>query len=226
MALMQLDQVLTHIAPLSAESLAKVLQAFQPQTLKTSERLLIAGDVCEQLAFVTQGLLMSQSISSKKEASCDLFAEGDFATNYVSFLTAEPSTVEIVALEPSALLVISKQALQNLYDTLPEVERLGRMIAEDRFVASVHRAGSLLSESPAERYRALSLSRPDLLQRVPQYLLARWLGVTPESLSRIRQRLARQRKTTSTVAEVPSKSKAPASKLGGPKAPRASREKP
>ena len=221
-----LTQVLTQVAPLPKATLARVLSAFQPHTLRAEERLLVGGDICSRLSFVCRGLLMSQSTSSGREASCDLFAEGDFATDYVSFLTQGPSTVEIVAFEPCTLLSISKPALQHLYDTVQGVERLGRKIAEGRFVASVHRAGSLLTQSPTERYRALGLTRPDLLQRVPQYLLARWLGVTPESLSRLRGRIGRQRRTTSTVAVDPSKSKAPASKSGGPKAPRAAREKP
>jgi CRP-like cAMP-binding protein len=222
----RLAQVLTQVAPLSTATLGKVLAAFRPLALREGERLLTCGDVCDQLAFVSRGVLISRSTTSERESSCDLFAEGDFATDYVSFLTGAPSTVEILALEPCALVAISKPTLQRLYDTVPEVERLGRMIAEHRFVATVQRAGSLLTESASERYRALGNSRPDLLQRVPQYLLARWLGVTPESLSRIRQRLSSQRKTTSTVAAVPSKSKAPAEKSGGPKSPRASREKP
>lgn len=223
----RLAQVLTQVAPLPPRALARVLAAFRPRALVAEERLLVAGDACRELAFVGRGVLASQSPASAREASCDLFAEGDFATDYVSFLSGAPSTVEIVALEPCALLTISSGSLQALYDTVPGVERLGRRIAEAQFVGSVHRAGSLLTESPQERYRALGARRPDLLQRVPQYLIARWLGVTPESLSRIRRRLARRQRTvTSTVAAVPSKSKAAASKSGGPSAPRASREKP
>jgi CRP/FNR family transcriptional regulator, anaerobic regulatory protein len=221
-----LAQALTSVTPLSKAALRQIVPAFVPRTLRADERLLIGGDVCDQLSFVSTGVLMSQSTWAQRESSCDLFTEGDFATDYVSFLTKAPSTVEIVALEPCSLLSISRPALERLYDAVPGVDRLGRKIAEWRFVASVHRAGSLLSDSPTERYLALCRDRPSLVQRVPQFVLARWLGVTPESLSRIRRRLAAQRSGTSTRAVVPSKSKAPAEKSGGPRAPRASREKP
>lgn len=222
-----LTEVLTRVAPLSAPVLAQVVAAYRERRLVRDERLLLAGEVCTELSFVVQGVLVSQAPDSARLTSCDVFAEGDFATDYVSFLTEQPSTVEIVALEPCRVLTISRAALYALYDALPGVDRLGRKIAERQFVSSVHRAGSLLTEAPSERYRSLATGRPDLIQRVPQYVLARWLGVTPESLSRIRARLAKpQRKVTSTTALVPSKSKAPAAKSGGPKTPRASREKP
>jgi CRP-like cAMP-binding protein len=222
-----LAQVLTRVAPLEPPALEAVLGAFVPRTMLADERLWPAGAVCAEIAFVCRGVLVSQSVVSDRAASCDLFAEGDFATDYVSFLTQAPSTVELVALEPCAVLSISRSALERLYETVPGVDRVGRKLDEAQFVGLVHRAGSLLAESPAARYRALGARRPDLLQRVPQYLIARWLGVTPESLSRIRRRLsAPQRTVTSTVSAPPPKSKAPASKPGGPSAPRASREKP
>jgi CRP-like cAMP-binding protein len=233
-----LTQVLAQVAPLEPRVLRQVQGSFVARALSTDERLLRAGDVCGELAFVCRGVLISQSVTSERAASCDLFAERDFATDYVSFLTQSPSTVEIVALEPCSVLTISRSALERLYETLPGVERIGRKLAEAQFVGLVHRAGSLLADAPSARYRSLRARRPDLLQRVPQYLIARWLGVTPESLSRIRKRLAApqrregregvapQRTVMSTVAVTPSKSKAPAAKSGGPSAPRASREKP
>lgn len=222
-----LSEVLAQVAPLSAPVLAKVLSAFRERHLVRDERLLLAGQVCTELSFVTRGVLVSQSPESARQASCDLFAEGDFATDYVSFLTEQPSTVEIMALEPCRVSTLSRESLLAFYDALPGVDRLGRKIAERQFVGAVHRAGSLLTEDPSVRYRSLAARRPDLIQRVPQYVLARWLGVTPESLSRIRARLAKgQRKVSSSTALVPSKSKAPAAKSGGPKTPRASREKP
>lgn len=186
-----LEATLTRVVPFSKKEWAAVRSAFRPRTLIADETLLQEGAVCDELAFVAKGLLVTRSSASARETSCDLFAEGDFATDYVSFLTRAPATVSVVTLEPCEVFTLSQAALNRLYEEWPVVERLGRKIAEQRFIASVQRAGSLLSESPGARYRALGARRPDLLQRVPQYVLARWLGVTPESLSRIRRRLSK-----------------------------------
>lgn len=167
-----------------------LLERFKPRRLSRGERLLSAGDVCEGIGFVAEGLLVSQA-SDGRLASCDVFAERDFVTDYVSFLSGAPSSVDILAEEDARVLWLDRTALVALYDSADGVDRLGRLIAERQYVALVQRTGELLTRDPAERYRTLVTTRPEWVQRLPQYLLARWLGITPESLSRIRRRLVR-----------------------------------
>jgi CRP-like cAMP-binding protein len=222
-----LAAALRHFVPIDSEAGRSIVSAFVARKLSTGARLYPIGSVCTGVAFVSAGLLVSRSLSGGGDAISDVFSEGEFATDYVSFLTGQPSTVDIVALEPCQLLWLRHPDLQRLYAEVPLAERLGRLLAEAQFMAVVDRTSALLTQSPAERYRTLVARRPDLTNRVPQYLLARWLGVTPESLSRIRARVGRaQRMPTAMTARVPSKSKAPSPKGGGPKLPRAPREKP
>ncbi|MCC7380871.1 MAG: Crp/Fnr family transcriptional regulator [Deltaproteobacteria bacterium] len=222
-----LADVLREFVDLSPEVERAIDAAFVPRELPVHGRLVGAGEICTRIAFVERGLLIAYSVESGRDVSCDVFSEGDFATDYVSFLGQTPSTVDLVALEPCSLLTVSREALDRLYDEFPAVDRLGRRIAEAQYIGVVRRASALLTQTPAERYQAFARQRPDLLDRLPQYLLAKWLGITPESLSRIRRRIVTtQRIATGTSRRVPSKSKAPSTKSGGPKVPRASREKP
>lgn len=230
-----LRSVFTRILPLSEASLRRLEAAFSRRELAAGERLVSSGTVCSGVALIERGVFVSQSVVSHREASCDVFAEGDFATDYVSVLTGQPATVDIVALEPAVVRWLPSRRLDELYRSSVELERVGRRLAELQFIQAVHRAGSLLAEPPEVRYARLREERPGLLDRVPLYLVAQWLGVTPESLSRIRRRLVQrrregprtvtQRSVTETVASA-SKSKAASAKAGGPKRPRASREKP
>lgn len=192
--------------------------------------LLRAGSICGEVAFVAGGLFRTYVTAGAGEVNCDLRREGEFVTDYVSFLTGRPSDFSIAAVEDATVLTLSRPAMERLYAALPEGERLGRRIAEELFVGSVARTVSLLLRTPGQRYEALASSRPELLQRVPQYQLASYLGVAPETLSRLRARRARssadQRIATGTSRRPAAKSKAPTSKSGGPKSPRAPREKP
>jgi CRP-like cAMP-binding protein len=214
-------------AVLPAETETALVSAFKMRTLKTDEHLLKSGVVCSGIAFVSRGIMFSQPVDSDRVVTCDIFSEGEFATNYVSFLTGKPSLVEIVALEDCDFLWLARQTLEELYQQTAGTERLGRLIAEAHFIALVNRTHAVLGQTPAERYQSLLTERPEIIQRVPQYILARWLGVTPESLSRIRRRITSpQRIATGTIARDPSKSIAPDSNDGTPKVPRAPREKP
>lgn len=222
-----LERTLAHFDCLDPPSLAAVVSTFKPKKVARNARLSRSGERCGGIAFVVEGVLVSGLVGPEKEALSDIFCEGDFATDYVSFLTGAPSTVDIVALEDCKVLWLTYANLQTMYASVPNTDRLGRLLAEGQFISLVERTVALLTQSPAERYQHLVARRPSVANRVPQYLLARWLGVTPESLSRIRARAVQgQRSAIGTSTRSPLKSKAPASKSGGPKAPRAPREKP
>jgi CRP-like cAMP-binding protein len=223
----RLSEALGRVGGLEPPLARRVVASFLPRELQPGQRLFPPGSVCSGVGFVCRGLLASHSLMGAAPVVADLFCEGDFATDYVSFLTGQPSTVDVEALEPCRILWLPHASLQELYEQFPPVERLGRLLAEAQFMGVVRRTSALLTQSPAERYRDLVATRPEVANRVPQYLLARWLGVAPESLSRIRGRLARlHRISTTAEAREPSKSKAPSAKLGGPRRPRAPREKP
>ena len=212
--------------PLSAGEWRAFERVLTRRTVRKGAALLAVGQRCERVAVVERGLFRTFYVTDGEELTVELTREGELLSNYASLLTHSPSSYAIEALEDSSLVELDGRDLTRLYQQLPLGERLGRLVAERLFVHSVARSTRLLTQSPEARYLALRAEAPDLLQRVRQYHVASYLGISPETLSRIRRRVATQRIATATAAERPSNMKAPRSKLGNPKVPRAPREKP
>lgn len=175
--------------PLEEAQLAAVLRRRQ---LERREQLLEHGSVSTWLAFVSSGALHSCSIDEKGGRHVLQFAfPGWWISDLYSLLTGEPSKLFIEALEPSEVLLIHIDDHNRLLDVLPAYERYMRILYQNAYVALQRRLEGTLGVSAEQRYSTLLEQSPDILQRVPQLLIASFLGVTPETLSRIRRQLSR-----------------------------------
>jgi len=184
------------VAPLapSAESLAELLAATRHRSIDKCAQLLRAGDVADELFFVHAGLLryyVSDPEANGEQRTGQFFEEGSIVTDAASFLSRAPAEQTFEALEDSSILLIPHAALYRAYARDHAVERFGRLMLETALVGSQRRSGNLLNLTPDQRYRRFIETRPTLARRVPQYLVASYLGLTPESLSRIRRRIAK-----------------------------------
>lgn len=179
------------------DALARLMSASRVVTVPKGAQVLRAGETATHLFHIHIGLLRYFYIDAATgdERTGQFFDEGGTVTDAASFLTGAPATQTIEAVEESTLLTIPRLALLRAYDEDHAIERFGRKLVEAGFVGSQRRAANLLNLSPDDRYRHYVETRPEIVRRVPQYLLASFLGVTPESLSRIRGRLARPRKS-------------------------------
>ena len=148
------------------------------------------GARCDEVAFVADGLLRVYFLADGDDVTAYFASEGQTVSDYESFLTRAPSRMTIEAIAPATLVVLDRGAVEWAYATLAEGERLGRRIAERLFLATHARLAAFYLESAEARYTRLVAEHPDLLQRVPQHTIASYLGVRPQSLSRIRRRLA------------------------------------
>jgi CRP-like cAMP-binding protein len=173
---------------LSAADWAKVRDCFVPRRLARKEFYLRPGDNCSTVAFLARGCLNAYYEDDRAEMTMHIFFDDSLVADYSSFLTGARSDQAIRAIEDCDLVVAERAAISALYQSVSVWERFGRLIAEDVYRCAHRRTMSFLIESPQERYLSLVSSRADVVHRVPQYVIASYLGITPEALSRIKRR--------------------------------------
>lgn len=159
--------------------------------LKRKQFLLQEGDVCRTIAFVEKGMLRSFSVDEDGTERIMQFApEGWFIADLYSFLTGEPATYNIEALEDAELAVMSKESHEDLLKKCPKYETFHRELITSAYIALQKRLSSIISFTVEERYEAFMVQYPHIAQRVPQHMIASYMGLTPETLSRVRKRIA------------------------------------
>lgn len=170
-----------------------VAQALRPHHLRRGEHLLQAGDSWPVLALLLQGTCrLYYPRPDGQERTTYFFFENHLLGDYAGCLTGQPSQLSIQALVETELVVFDYAVLHQLYQERPVYERFGRLLAEYHLLGTDARLVEQLLLSPEERYRALLRSgKTKILERIPQHLVANYLGITPVSLSRIRARVAR-----------------------------------
>lgn len=153
------------------------------------------GMVCNSVSYINSGLLRSYFLLDGKEFTSSFIDKDCYFSDYESFLTRKPTVLYTEAIEPTEVIDISYKDLQYMYSNYPECERVGRLIAEELFVHLSDRSSSFLLDSPEQRYVKFLQEYETVVQRIPQYMIASYLGITPEALSRIRSRLSRKGNT-------------------------------
>jgi len=162
----------------------------EERTIKKNEVYLAEGAVCHKSAFVAQGSFRMYYLIEGEERCKDFQFEGQFTGSLYSLLTGNPALFSISAMEDSLLLELSRDNLFTLYDQYKIWERFGRIYMEQLFIYKEKREASLLFETAAARYQNMLMQQPQHLQRIPQKYLASYLGIKPESLSRLRRQFA------------------------------------
>ncbi len=162
-----------------------------PKKLRRKQYLLQEGDPCKYTAFVSKGALRSYTVDEKGNEHIIQFAvEGWYIADLYSFITGEPATYNIDAIEDSELLLITRQAQNELMAKVPQYEKFLFLQIQSAYVALQRRLTAMISMTTEEKYTRLIKTYPDIVQRVPQHMIASYLGLTPETLSRARKNIS------------------------------------
>lgn len=190
------DLLFDHIArrvTLTVDERERCTQYFVPRRLLRRQFLLQEGTACRHVAFVLDGCLRSYTLGHRGEEHIVQFAISDWwITDMHSFLTGREATLTIDAVHDTRVLLLERSAREELLDAVPKMERFFRLLVEDNVVATQRRVLAMLRSSAEERYLAFCATYPALVDKVPQAHIASYLGITPQSLSRIRKELARR----------------------------------
>jgi CRP-like cAMP-binding protein len=169
-----------------------IMPYFEFKKFRKKTILLDIGKVSNEVFYLIKGCIRLYCEKEGEELSTYFFTENMFTGSYDSFLSRKPSKVAIETLEECEVLVLSYDAQEELYKVFPKMNEFIRKAIEQRFILLHDLFISYLLNSPEERYLTLLNDRPELVQRIPQHLIASFLGVTPVSLSRIRNRITKK----------------------------------
>lgn len=165
--------------------------SFIPKKLRRHQFLLQEGDSCKYATFINKGSLRSYIIDTRGlEVIFHFSLENDWITDYESFVHGNGSMFNIDALEDSELLLIDRKKWEELMNKSPKFERYIRILLEEMTIANQYRTLANISLPADERYSCFARSNPEIIQRFPQHMIASYLGMTAETLSRIRKQIA------------------------------------
>lgn len=163
---------------------------FKKEKHNKNTLLLQEGRVAHEVYFILEGGMRQFFFDEKgNESTCNFAFEGDFITDLESFAHQKKCTTNIIVTEPTNCLVISCQDLAACMRAIPSINTFVRTLMEDISHQNIRRIQAMLSQSPEQQFENLLQHKPQILQRIPQRYIAQYLGIAPESLSRIRKRL-------------------------------------
>ncbi|HEV3224262.1 MAG TPA: Crp/Fnr family transcriptional regulator [Puia sp.] len=177
------------LIPLTQEEKDLVLAKFHPRLFRKRQYVLQEGDLCTQLYFVVRGCLRLFKIDEKGNTHILQFATENYWINDLgSFHGVKPSLLNIDALEDTVVLLISRDDLKFLFIQAPKFDRIFRVLLENSFVRLQERLLQNISSTARDRYQSFLEIYPHLINRLSQVQIAAYLGITPEFLSRLRNR--------------------------------------
>lgn len=174
---------------LSKKGQEALISYMQKRILKKGEHLAQEGTICKHLNFIESGSVRGYYYLDGKEVTHWFGFEQDFVTSFYSFISRKPSVEYVQTMEESTVWSITLDNLLSLYDQYPELERVGREITEQYYIRLEERYVNAQFKTAIERYEELLASRPHILQRASLGYIASFLGISQETLSRIRSKV-------------------------------------
>ena len=186
-----LIKLISLIAKLDEKEEELIKSSFKPLDLDKGNFFLKAGDINRHVGFLQKGLVRYFVYNDGEESTFEFTKEGEFVADYQSFNNKTASIQNIQAIEDCKMLIINYPDVQTIFNTTKNGNLIGRHIIEHRFDVMVNQLLAIYMQNHEERYKRFVEHYEDLTQRIPQYLIASYVGVKPPSLSRIRRRFAK-----------------------------------
>ena len=178
-------------APFEDKDLQVIESYFRKEKVSKNHCVLTQGQICKKIYFVRSGCFKAYYIADGKENVLDFFIEDDWFVELGSFINESPSHFYIEAIESSDLYCLSKDKFEELRNKNNQWECFYTKLLEKNIPRLIDLINDKISISNEENYHKLIKNRPDLINRIPQYLIASYLGMTPEGLSKLRRRTAK-----------------------------------
>ena len=182
-------QYFSQITTLSKEEERALAEGMVVTNIKKDTFLIKEGQTSLDTYFVLEGCLRQYCLIEGEEKTTNFFTEGQWVISLTGLTQDKPSFYNLVCMEDTALVIGNEQQAQALFKKFPRFETLARIVVEKSFAEQHQLMTSYQTDTPEQRYLKLLETRPDLFQRVSQYHMASYIGVKPESLSRIRKRI-------------------------------------
>jgi CRP-like cAMP-binding protein len=179
----------SNITPLSVEEKKALEDNMVITHFKKDTFLLKEGQFSSDTYFIVEGCIRQYCTVGIEEKTTNFFTEGQWVISLTGLTQNTPSAHNLVCIEDTSLVVGNEQKAQELFKEFPRFETIARVVVEKAFAEQHQLMTSYLTDTPEQRYLNLLKTRPDIFQKVPQYQLASYIGVKPESLSRIRKRI-------------------------------------
>ncbi len=182
----------SRVSPLSDAEANAIAENMCVKTFKKGDFLLKKGQMSIDTYFIMEGCVREYLVIDGEEKTTNFFTEEQWVISLNNFSAQNPSENNLVCVEDTTVSLGNEEQAQAIFKKFPRFETISRAIVEAEFAGQKKLLTSYLTDTPEQRYLFLLKSRPDIFQRVPQYQIASYLGVKPESLSRIRKRIALQ----------------------------------
>jgi len=180
-------------SPLTDSESELIKNIFVPQKIRKKQYFLQEGQVCKYSGFIVKGAMRQYTVDDKgSEHIVQLYIETWWAVDRESFIMLTPSIYNIDAWEDTDVLFMTHADYLNIAKHIPALLELSRKLDQRNYIATQKRLNASLNFSAEQRYADLVKTRPEFLQRFPQHIIASYLGITKETLSRIRHQVAKK----------------------------------
>lgn len=185
-----LKNVITSIVPMSDEEYNLMLPIINRMQVKKDTDLFQQEEICRHIYFIESGFFRMFYVDYRGNEINSRFAKpNDFLVDFASFITQKTAHYSCRAMEDSAVIAMEYEKVEKLYNCCPNWSKFGRLVAESAYLIIIERQEMLHFQTPEERYKTILKKEPYLFQMVSQNQLSSYIGIKPESLSRLRKRM-------------------------------------